>query len=129
MNCFRPFSPCSYKGMALFMTYTAKHYEDQFANGKDCDNVDQPLNGDGLAYATGHSDAMQLRDAQVNVSDLKHRLPHHVCARSHVSGVEHWPRFTCFCDNERRGKRCAYATHRICLHCRLLSSLQIALMA
>ena len=70
---------CSYKGMALFMTYTAKHYEDQMANGKDCDNVNEPLTGDGLAYATGHSDAMQLRDAQVNVSVLGVGCAHSPC--------------------------------------------------
>ena len=52
----------------MFMTYTSKHYGNVLTNGQDCSAVDQPLTGDGLAYATQHSDAMQLRNTQVNVS-------------------------------------------------------------
>ena len=54
--------------MAMFMTYTSKHYGDVMTNHQDCSGVEQPLTGDGLAYASQHSDAMQLRNTQVNVS-------------------------------------------------------------
>lgn len=54
--------------MAMFMTYTAKHYNDMFAADQDCAAATQPLDGSGYAYASAHTDALRLRDVQMNVS-------------------------------------------------------------